>query len=261
MGPDQVRGRRAWVSGCVTGTQLCSPGPGREGEGCSVAPAPSSLPSSGPAPWLRPSMPCGLPQASACPLSLRPLLPATPRDWLGARQSKAAPAAPFSGLGNLRLIVYQTAPQAYGGTSMKRAGGVACPSVTHTFSPRVTPHPFPLHLCTCHFFCPYHHPSESFQPFTATDHARPPRTQPSEPLQPTLTTPHSTRMAHGSIFGLYFLPLLLLSLKSNFRMKKNQTLFGTFVWRQAPSRRFSMPVSFCSDTCPLGWYLIIPIFR
>lgn len=74
-GPWPGPGRRAWVTGCVMG-RACSLAPFLGGDawtvrvrGRSLAPASLNLPRSVPAPWLRASMPCRLPWASACPPS------------------------------------------------------------------------------------------------------------------------------------------------------------------------------------------------
>lgn len=149
------------------GHRLCDrnralqPRPCREGEGRSLAPAPLSLPNSVPAPWLGPSMPCGLPQASACPLFPPPLPPPTP-----LARARLTQLPHLVDLGKPLFIhpsngTITSPPHRLVGASMQRGGGVACPSATHTLSPHVTSTPF-LCIFARHFFGPYHHSSESF---------------------------------------------------------------------------------------------------
>lgn len=206
-----------------------------------MAPAPLSLPSSAAAPWLGPSMPCGLPQASACPLFPPPLPPPTP---LARARLTQLPhlvdfgKPPFIHPSNGAIT---SPPHRLVGASMQRGGGVACPSATHTLAPRATPTPFLCifaHVISSAPTITPLNPSNPSWPQTTCHH---PSTQPSELPQPTLTTPHVACLAHGSLFCLYFLLLLLLSLKSNSRMKKKHPFLEHSFGARHPTEAFTYP--------------------
>lgn len=180
-------------------------------------------------------MPCGLPQASACPLFPPPLPPLTP-----LARARLTQLPHLVDLGKPLFIhpsngTITSPPHRLVGASMQRGGGVACPSATHTLSPHVTSTPFLCifaHVLSSAPTITPLNPSNPSRPQTTRNH---PSIQPSELPQPTLTSPRVTCLAHGSTFCLYFLLLLLLSLKSNSRMKKKNPLFGTFIWCQLPA--------------------------